>query len=102
MARSPNDTVRRRPAIRFQPDRGQYARISMQTNLRRFEPELRAEIIDESRTGCGLVLYNTPLLQEGDICVTQVGRLAPVHARVIWRREEGDDTALRVGLEYLP
>ena len=61
---------------------------------------MKAEIINESRSGVGLALYNTTSLQEGDRCIAQVGRALPMPATVIWREEEGDATALRIGLRF--
>ncbi len=95
-----NPRTRNYQSIRFGAEPGQRAYVCTNPNVRDFRSNLRAEIIDESATGCGLAMYNTPALQPGDRCITQVGRLQPLHATVIWRHEEGDATAVRVGLRF--
>ena len=50
--------------------------------------------------GCSLAVLGTDRLQVGDVCVVQVGKLAPLRAEVRWRNEL-DDKVLRVGFMFL-
>ncbi len=98
-----NPRMRPEQAIRFDPDKGQHAYISTKLDSSEFCPNIRGEIIDESRTGCGVVVYNSAEandLQPGHHCIAQVGKLEPVEATIVWRKIEGDETAVRLGLKY--
>ncbi len=99
-----NKDMQAHQAIRFDPDPGNHAWICMNSEPRHYRPQIRAEIIDESHSGCGLAVYNSTenaeALRPGQRCLTQVGRLDPMPATIIWRRVEGDQTALRIGLRF--
>ncbi len=96
----PASPQHRYQSIRFEPEEGDRAYICTDPSAEDFRPDLTAAILNESHTGCGLELCSTDSLQEGESCLTRVGRLSPLRATVVWRRLDGERSALRVGLKY--
>jgi len=91
-------TAKRRN-IRFTPDLGDYALISFDSNLDEFEFHVQGLILNESSSGCAVVLATTDGLKEGDECVTQIGRMDPMISTIIWRKDIDPDV-IKIGLKY--
>ncbi len=85
--------------VRFAPDDGVAAYISVDIACEEFRNDIQALIMNESYAGCGLVMAETDLLNEGDRCVARIGNLSPMKSTVRWRKADGNGL-LRVGLEY--
>ncbi len=89
----------KRRAIRYNPDQGDYAIVSYKKKPQEFQNDALGIILNESSTGCSVVVPHTPKLQEGDQFVVQIGRLEPLPATVIWRKELDKDV-VKLGIRY--
>lgn len=91
-----------RQCLRFPPDEGVVAWIdpNVHADKHDFKPTLAALVTDEALLGCGLIALSRDWLGEGSECTVRVGKLAPLKARICWKRELGDG-ALRLGVAYL-
>ncbi len=79
----------------------EFAQIAVRGLTGPFAPEMVALISEEAPMGgCGLVMFETPLLKVGDVCRAKVGRIDPLRAEVVWRRVAGEGL-IRIGLKYL-
>ncbi len=87
------------PSPRFDPDKGDRAYLCFNPYEPTFVVDVVGEILNESHTGCGVVLYPTNRFQKGDVCLAKIGRADPVRATVVWRKIE-DEMVVRIGLEY--
>lgn len=97
---NPEGTVRPRP-IRFTPDPLDHALVAFDGLADQFRPEIIAIIYDEAPlNGCGLVMLDHPRIEPDALCVVKVGRMDPVAARVVWKREL-KPKLVQVGFEYL-
>jgi len=87
--------------MRLEPHPLDHALVAV-TNLEEpFTPEMVALIYDEApRNGCALVLADHPLLEVGNACLVQVGRMDPVAAQIIWRKKI-DRRLVHLGMQYL-
>ena len=79
-----------RKHIRFNPDLGDVAWIDGQV------PGL---IVNESYTGCSLIVLNTLKVEKGDQVQVQVGKLNAMKAEVRWVKKVDRDI-IRIGLLY--
>lgn len=86
--------------VRYKPDVNAYARVDLEPETKEFQPTVVALIFSESYGGCGLVSLSNEQLQVGIVCRVQVGMLAPLRAKVIWKTQL-DDQVSRLGLQYL-
>ena len=90
----------RRKNIRHAPDPGTFAQIDMSTKTPTFRPEYLGLVVEESYTGCGLVVVDMPKLKKGVKIRIQVGSVHPLKAEVKWRNDL-DEQVARVGVQYL-
>lgn len=96
-----NGTIMKPRSLRFSPDPLDHALLSFEGATAAFRPDLVALIYDEAPlNGCGLVLADDPRLVPQALCVVQVGRMSPVAAQVVWKKEIRP-RLVQVGLEYL-
>ncbi len=89
----------KRSSIRFTPDLGDYAALCFRKTSSEFRVDSLGIIINESATGCAIVIPQTKKLQEGDKFVVQVGKLNPCKAVVVWRKEIDKDV-VKLGIKY--
>jgi hypothetical protein len=93
--------AQKRKYLRVRPDFDEFCLIDLKDKGQEFNPSIGAFIVNESPMGgCSLVIHQTEALQEGDQCIVQLGRMAPLRAEVKWRKEV-DSELIRVGLELL-
>jgi hypothetical protein len=91
----------KRRHLRFRPDPMEFAEIAVHDLGAPFTAEMVALISEEAPMGgCGLVLLETPLLKVGDICRAKVGRIDPLRAEVVWRKQV-EPGIVRIGLKFL-
>lgn len=65
-------------------------------------PTLGALVVDESHTGCGLIVRKCDCEPKvGDVIVVRLGKLGPLRAEVAWLVEL-DAEVLRVGVNFVP
>ena len=87
--------------FRFPADPLDLALIAIDGLPEAFRPDLGALILDEAPlSGCGLVLLDHPGLEVGAVCVVKVGRMDPLPAKIVWKKEI-ESKLVRVGLQYL-
>lgn len=90
-----------RKSIRFDPEPLDSALIAVSNLTGTFTPEHSALIYDESPDeGCSLVVLDQSAFRVGEVCVVQVGRAAPVDARIVWKKEL-KPRLVHIGLEFL-
>lgn len=105
-------STNRRRYIRFNPEILEVAIIAFQDNKHteyddstfQMEGDLPALIMDESYSGCNLVVINRNkdpgFLKEGTKCTVKAGVLNPMSAEVKWREDVTPDI-LKIGIEFL-
>ncbi len=103
--------MERRKYIRFNPELLEVAIIAFESNKHKdyddttiqMEGDMAALIIDESYSGCNLLIFNRKkdpsLFSVGSSCVVKAGVLSPLKATVRWR-EEVTPEILKAGLEF--
>jgi hypothetical protein len=92
----------KRKRIRFRPDALDYAQIECNGDCSKpFAPESVGIIVDEEPMGgCCVIVLDNGKLHLDDFCRVKVGRLDPLRAQIVWRKEL-EAGILRVGLEFL-
>jgi hypothetical protein len=80
-----------RKHIRFNPDMGDIAWINGKT------PGL---IVNESYTGCSLIVLSPAEVEKGDVVQVQVGKLKTMESEVRWVKKI-DSYVVRIGLLYM-
>ena len=88
--------------LRFPPSIGTLAWIDpvLRDTREEFQPLLPALVVDESHTGCGLVILYRDNIMEGETCMVQVAELEPLPALIRWINHLDEDV-LKVGMAYL-
>ncbi len=87
-------------AIRFQPEPLDYALIDFTIDNLEFTPAAIGLILNESATGCALVLKAHVSLKQDLVIRIKVGSLATMHAKII-RIEKFDKSVCKVGIQFL-
>jgi hypothetical protein len=88
-------------AVRFSPDPLDHALVAFDGFTGEFRPDLIGLIYDEApMNGCGLVLQDHPRLVAEALCLVKVGRMDPVAAQVVWKKEI-QPRLVHVGFHYL-
>lgn len=105
----------RRRHIRFKPGavnledleartREAIAFIALDAESETFTPEVNGFIIEQSHSGCSLVLVRAKEvydeLSSGKKCIIKAGPLSPMRAEVRWRKDL-DESVFKVGFQYL-
>lgn len=87
--------------VRFPPDSLDFAQVALRHPGAPFQPDFVGLIYDEAPlNGCALIVLDDPLLQPERACTVKVGRMDPVAARIVWRREV-EPHLVHLGLQYL-
>lgn len=86
-------------SIRFQPDPLDHALIDFHDETG-FAATAVALILNESYTGCALLIKTLEPLNKDQIIKVKVGRLAPMRAKVIWLKGV-DDNVIKAGVQFL-
>lgn len=87
-------------AIRFQPDPLDHALIDFK-NESAFHASAVGLILNESYTGCALVIKTTDAVIPNQTVKVKVGRLDPMPAKVIWIKPLLDDSLIKIGIQFL-
>lgn len=90
----------RRKSVRYKPEEGTIARLDVSEKVGTFDPDITALVINESYSGCCLVIGMNPLPKEGQFCQVQLGQLAAIRAEVRWRVDLDQDV-VKLGLLFL-
>lgn len=86
-------------SIRFQPDPLDHALIDFHDETG-FAATAVALILNESFTGCALLIKTLESLNKDQIIKVKVGRLTPMRAKVIWVKSV-DDNVVKAGIQFL-
>jgi len=87
--------------VRFPPDVLDHAEISFDTEGGGFVPALVGLLYDEAPlNGCAVVVLDDDRLQVDARCRVKAGRMAPLAARVAWRRLI-EPRLVHIGVQYL-
>ncbi len=87
--------------VRFAPDALDFALIAVSFPGEPFTPDTVALIYDEAPlNGCALVLRDDARLEEGSRCTVKVGRMDPLDARVVWKKQI-EKGLIHLGFQYL-
>jgi hypothetical protein len=97
MARKPASKIIRR-RIRFAPDPGTIAYLNFDAGALKAQT-LCGLVLNESLTGCALVLMSETKLKEEMTCVCRVGQLPDTAAIVRWVKLL-EANLYKIGLEY--
>ena len=89
----------KRRALRYTPDAVDYAILCLNKKIAQFQNDLMGLILNESSTGCSVVIAANDKVQKDDQIVVQVGKLSPLPVTVIWRKELDKDV-VKLGLRY--
>lgn len=92
--------VQRRKSVRYKPEPGTIARLDPLGRPGDFQPSITALVINESYSGCCIVIQMGELPQQGAVCRVQLGQFAPIKAEVRWRVDLDEDV-VKLGLFYL-
>jgi hypothetical protein len=86
-------------ATRFQPDPLDHALIDFNKDGA-FNATAVALIMNESYTGCSLLIKTTNIPQKDQILKVKVGRLDVMPGRVVWVKAV-EDGVIKVGIQFL-
>lgn len=87
-------------AIRFKPDPLDHALVDFHNEKGSFTPSAVGLILNESFTGCALVIKSEKVLNKDQEIKVQVGRLEPLAAKVIWVQPL-EVNLIKCGLQFL-
>lgn len=87
-------------SFRFQPEPLDHALIDFNFEGKDFHPSAVALIMNESYTGCSLVIKTNSPLKAGTQIKTEVGRLGVLPAKIVWTKELAP-SVIQVGIQFL-
>lgn len=87
-------------AVRFQPDPLDHALVDFKSEREPFQAAAVGMILNESYTGCALVLKTTEAVRPDLIIKVQVGKLSPLMARIVWVKVL-DHNLIKAGIQFL-
>lgn len=93
--------VGRRSYTRFNPDKGAVAWIDLKGEGKGFKPTLPGLILNESFSGCAVIILDSSKLEKGDIVKVQAGKLPVLRAEVRWKKKSKGGQIAKLGLSYL-
>ena len=73
-----------RKSIRFKPDPLTVALIDLKPKSAGFNPSLVGIVINESYTGCAIVVASDLKLKKGTKLKIKVGNLSPLKGEIVW------------------
>ncbi len=99
-AKQKNQTrpIKPRHSIRFTPDPLTTALVDLKT-ASEFNPSIVALVLNESFTGCALLLSCDHLLKKDQIVSVKVGLLDPIKAQIIWIKNL-EENIFKIGLKF--
>ena len=86
--------------VRFKPDPMEHALLDLRAQPGVFAPSCSALILNESFSGCALILQSLDtILPEKEIRV-KVGKLDPLRAQIVWAQPLDKDI-YKIGIQFL-
>ncbi len=92
-------TIFKRGPIRFKPDPMTVALIDF-NNSKDFTPQSVGIVVNESYTGCAVVIAFDRDLKKGDKIKIKVGQLAEMKASIVWVKNF-EENIFKVGVHFL-
>lgn len=89
----------KRSSIRFSADDNTLTLVEFSPLEEEFKPTAVGLAIDESSQGSGIVMLKKHAPNNDEIIRVQVGKLAPLTAKVVWVKEL-DEHVVRVGFQF--
>ncbi|MNL09605.1 hypothetical protein D3C87_1303720 [compost metagenome] len=86
-------------SVRFQPDPLDSVLIDLNFDASPFTPTAVGLILNESYTGCAIVL-KTVDLKANQLLRVQVGRLGIMGAKLIWAKDV-EEGLMKIGIQFL-
>lgn len=77
-----------------------FAFIDQDSETDGFDPQLIGLIMNESWTGCSLIIKGSNIIQTGKIYQIKLGSKNPAQSKVIWQHAL-DDEVYKIGFEYI-
>lgn len=93
-----NDKVKRAP-IRYKPDPMTIAHIDFE-NAKEFKPSCVGIVINESYSGCSVVISTDIEIKRGDKVKIKIGELSAMKANVAWVKEL-EENIYKLGIQLL-
>lgn len=75
-----------RKFIRFKPDDNALALIDLKTTGKDFTPSMSALILNESFSGCALVLTSNDIIKAGTKIKIKIGNLHVMKGEIVWSK----------------
>ncbi len=89
-----------RSFTRFKPDPLDVALIDFKPKAVKFEPQKVALLLNESFSGCALLMNTHDPIEKGKKVRIQVGRLSPMLGEIVWVKHLEEDL-FKVGVKLL-
>jgi hypothetical protein len=89
-----------RKFIRFKPDDNALALIDLKTTGKDFTPSISALILNESFSGCALVLASNDIIKTGTKIKIKIGNLSVMKAEIVWSKVL-EENIQKVGVKIL-
>lgn len=89
-----------RNAIRFKAEDTDFALIEIAPYKKEFTPICVGLIINESYSGCALVLKTSQPLNNGQEVKVKVGKLPELVGKVAWIKPI-EDSLIKIGIQYI-
>lgn len=70
--------------LRYKPDENDVALLDFKTTSKDFKPTLTAIILNESYSGCALVLASNEVLKKDTKLKIKIGKLDPMKGEIVW------------------
>lgn len=89
-----------RVSTRFNPDPLAYALIDFDGENKAFKPTTVGLIMNESYTGCRLVVNTDEIIKVGMDIRIQVGKIGVLNAKIVWIKVL-DESVVQIGVNLL-
>ena len=96
---APKKKIQERHSIRFSPDPLTVA-VVFQLNGKALTPALVALVLNESFSGCSVLINHDVPFQKDQKVKIKVGQLAAMNAKVIWVKNL-EESIFKIGLKFL-
>lgn len=89
-----------RSSIRFHPDPTDYALLDFKPKALRFSPSTSALILNESYSGCAILMTSEVVIPTKTKVKIKVGKLDPILGEIIWVKNL-EENIFKVGIKLL-
>ncbi|MCK6597738.1 MAG: hypothetical protein L6Q37_05190 [Bdellovibrionaceae bacterium] len=89
-----------RKFLRFQPDENTLALIDLKFSTKEFKPSISGLILNESYSGCAIVVASDVILKLGSKVKIKIGNLHVMKAEVVWAKIL-EENIQKIGIKLL-